>query len=196
VALITIKADASDKLGVNNVRFTVSNVNGFVELVSTVSSSPYRVDFSPAYGGCGDFTAVAVATNKCGNTAQDQINFNIACTYGLTSGAPAQLAWTSQLDVPGGRAQIVVGNRVLYPREGRALVVAQARRGENRVEAQIVEAKGPGTWRLEFGGQKTIEPDSLKVTTGEVISAGPDAIVFRISGQPGERIVFTFRARE
>jgi len=193
---VVIEADATDGFGIRDVQFTVIDAQGGVDLVATKSAAPYQVTFDPPSYLCGDFSVTALATNKCLNQAQFQKTFNIACGLAVSPGAATQLSWTSQLDVPGGRAQLVLGSRVLYPREGRALVVAQARRGENRVEAQIVEAKGPGPWRLEFGGQKTIEPDSLKVTTGEVISAGPDAIVFRISGQPGERIVFTFRARE
>ena len=67
--------------------------------------------------------------------------------------------------------------------------------GENRFEAQIVEAGRAGTWRLELSGVSGLERGSLRVTAGEPVAVGPDTIVFRLSGRAGERIGFAFTKR-
>jgi hypothetical protein len=63
------------------------------------------------------------------------------------------------------------------------------------VEATLVDAEGPGLWRfrLDLGGGAILEPGSLQVTAGTVELQGPDDLVFRMEGFPGERVVFTFR---
>jgi hypothetical protein len=111
------------------------------------------------------------------------------------SGRP--LTVSSDLDVPGGSGQIVVnGRNAAYARRGRSASVAVTRRGENRVEAQLVEGSGAGSWRFELGGASGREPGSLRVVAGDVALITGDAVVFRLSGRSGERVVFTFRARE
>ncbi len=66
------------------------------------------------------------------------------------------------------------------------------RSGENRVEATLVQATGqPGLWRFELGAGAS---GSLRVIAGEVTLVTPEAVVFRMKGRPGERVVFTFRA--
>jgi hypothetical protein len=72
-------------------------------------------------------------------------------------------------------------------------VQAGGRRGENRVEAQLVQAAGAGQWRFELRGD-ALQAGSLRVVAGEVLQVSSDAIVFRMSGKPGERIVFTFKS--
>jgi hypothetical protein len=100
----------------------------------------------------------------------------------------------SQLDVSGGSGQIMVnGSSVAFARPGRHGAVATGRRGENRVEALLVEGKGAGTWRFELGGTAGLEAGSLRVIAGDVAAVTGDAIVFRLAGRPGERVVFTFR---
>lgn len=110
--------------------------------------------------------------------------------------APARrLGWVSQLDVAGGAGQVIVnGQAVSYAGRGRSAAVALGRRGENRVEATVVQAAGqPGTWRFELGATPSLEPGSLRIVAGEVELVTADALVFRLSGKPGERVVFTFR---
>ena len=63
-----------------------------------------------------------------------------------------------------------------------------------RVEAQLVQASGGGQWRFEIRSD-TLEAGSLRVLAGEVALVSSDAVVFRMSGKPGERVVFTFRSR-
>jgi hypothetical protein len=97
--------------------------------------------------------------------------------------------------VPGGSGQIVVnGRNAAFARRGRSSAMAAARRGENRVEAQLIEASGPGSWRFELAGAPGLRSGSLRVVAGDVALVTGDAIVFRMTGRPGERVVFTFRS--
>jgi hypothetical protein len=107
------------------------------------------------------------------------------------------LTVASDLDLPGGSGQIVVnGRNAAFARRGRSSSVAVTRRGENRVEAQLVAGTGAGTWRFELGGANGIEAGSLRVVAGDVTLVTGEAVVFRLNGRAGERVVFTFRARE
>ena len=106
-----------------------------------------------------------------------------------------RVGFSSQLDVPGGSGQVVVnGSSATFAGAGRSTATAVGRRGENRIEAQLVQGAGAGLWRFELGSTASLEPGSLRVVAGNVALITGDAVVFRLSGRPGERIVFTFRA--
>jgi hypothetical protein len=116
------------------------------------------------------------------------------------SGGPApivvrRLAWASQLDVAGATGQVVVNSATaVFAAGGRSTAMALGLRGENRIEAQLVQGSGQsGTWRFELGSTASLEPGSLRVVAGNVALVSGDAVVFRLSGRPGERVVFTFR---
>jgi hypothetical protein len=61
------------------------------------------------------------------------------------------------------------------------------------VEATVVEARTGGTWRFELGSLPGFRPETLRVVAGEVVQLAGDAVVFRVQGRPGERVVFSFR---
>jgi hypothetical protein len=106
-----------------------------------------------------------------------------------------RVALASQLEVPGGSGQVVVnGASLAFAGRGRSSALATGRRGENRVEAQLVQGGGPGQWRFELRGSEGFEAGSLRVVAGQVALVANDAIVFSLRGRPGERVVFTFRA--
>jgi hypothetical protein len=78
-------------------------------------------------------------------------------------------------------------------RSGLAAMTTEAQKGANRVEAVLVRGGGrPGTWRFDFSGQSAFKPGSLRVIAGTVVLVTGDAVVFRLNGRPGERMVFTF----
>jgi hypothetical protein len=109
--------------------------------------------------------------------------------------AARRLAWASELDLDAGSGQVVVnGEAVAFAARGRSAGAALGRRGVNRIEAQVVEAAGkPGTWRFELGTTGSLETGSLRAIAGEVALVTENAIVFRLKGRPGERVVFSFR---
>jgi hypothetical protein len=111
-----------------------------------------------------------------------------------TKAAASPVAWSTQLEVPDGEGQVVVNGRVASAvRPGLATMAIQGRTGTNRVEAVLVRGDGrPGTWRFDFSGQSVVKPGSLRVVAGAVALVTGDAVVFRLQGRPGERVVFTF----
>jgi hypothetical protein len=102
---------------------------------------------------------------------------------------------SSQLEVPAGSGQVVInGQAVSYQRPGRSQSLAAARPGPGRLEATLVTASGhPGTWRFEMAG--AFESGSLRAIAGDVAMVTADAIVFRISGRVGERVVLGFQMK-
>ena len=90
---------------------------------------------------------------------------------------------------------MVDGTDSFFPSTGRASGRLSAQRAQRRVEAVLVNATGPGTWRFELGTTASLEPGSLRVIAGEIALETEDALVFRLSGKPGERVVFSFRTR-
>jgi hypothetical protein len=106
-----------------------------------------------------------------------------------------RVAWTSELDLDGGSGQVVVnGEAAAFASRGRSAGAAVGRRGLNRIEAQVVEATGqPGMWRFELGTTGSLEAGSIRVIAGEVALVTENAVMFRLKGRPGERIVFSFR---
>lgn len=106
-----------------------------------------------------------------------------------------RLAWNSELSVEGATGQVVAnGSAAVFAGKGRSSAVATGRKGENRIEAQLVQAGGKaGTWRFELGPTASFEAGSLRVLAGQVAQVSGDSIVFSLKGTPGERVVFTFR---
>lgn len=125
------------------------------------------------------------------------VNENTSASVGRVEATSAsrRIAWASELDLDGGSGQVVVnGETAAFASRGRSAGAAVGRRGVNRIEAQVVEAAGrPGTWRFELGTTGSLEAGSVRVIAGEVALVTESAIVFRLKGRPGERVVFAFR---
>lgn len=148
------------------------------------------------YTGTGTFTAKACV--------QDELPANQrCCTVNVTTTVPTPVPYkafaermsvTSTLEVPGASAQVVMDDsQVAYPGEGTAYLVARARRGEIRFDAQLVAAKGqPGRWRFDFSQTEPMIPGTLRVVHGKVLQLKTDGVVFALQGKPGERVSFTF----
>jgi hypothetical protein len=104
---------------------------------------------------------------------------------------------SSELDVADGEGQVVTnGLAASAVRAGLAAMTTEARPGMNRVEAVLVRGAGrPGTWRFDFSGQNAFKAGSLRVIAGTVVLVTGDAVVFRLQGRPGERVVFTFEVQ-
>jgi len=123
------------------------------------------------------------------------VNENTGLSVAPVEAASRRIAWASELDLDGGSGQVVVnGEAAAFAARGRSAGAAVGRRGVNRIEAQVVEAAGrPGTWRFELGTTGSLEAGSVRVIAGDVALVTENAIVFRLKGRPGERVVFAFR---
>ncbi len=58
-----------------------------------------------------------------------------------------------------------------------------------------LESAVPGLWRFDLGLDGRVIPGSIEALEGQVLGREPLAILFRLTGQPGERIRFTYRHR-
>jgi len=98
----------------------------------------------------------------------------------------------SEFSVAGGRGQVVVdGTDAVFPAGGVETFTAAAGPGTHRFEATLVDGSGrPGAWRFDLSGLGAV-PGSLRVVAGEAAVAGSAAVVFRLRGKPGERVVFS-----
>jgi hypothetical protein len=115
----------------------------------------------------------------------------------LTIAPPSSsAAIVSRFDVAGVRAQALLNGTLLpEPRPGTTRMSVTARAGENRLEAQVLDAGRGGTWTFDLSAVPGLERGTLRVTSGEAVAVGPDSIVFRLTGRAGERIGFAFQQR-
>jgi len=208
---VNLTASASDDSGISKVTYRATSFDsGPAVVVGESSTAPYTVVIDPQKAfdlfGCDQFSYgdfVAVAEDKCGNTATSApVAYSIDGCGQFEFERPGQtaagrLSWTSELDAPGAQGQLVLnGAAAFFPRSGRSMGAGEARSGENRIEALLVATEGRGgTWRIQFA-PGAVAPGSLRVLAGEVALVTDDAVVFRLRGQAGERLVFTFRAPE
>jgi hypothetical protein len=118
---------------------------------------------------------------------------SVSATFSLLKTAPQQTTaaqWTSALDAPGATGNVTV-NGASTAGVGRALATLAVAEGagELRVQGVLATGSGPGTWRFErpAGVGPAVQ---LKVLEGQVSLVTSEAIVFRLRGQPGERVGF------
>ncbi len=149
----------------------------------------------PSTNTCGSATA-KVTEAGCGDSAA-VATVRIKPMRPSPTGAARRLAWASELDVEGGAGQIIAnGQSAVFAGRGRSTAVATGRRGDNRVEAQLVQGSGrPGTWKFELSGTSSFQQGSLRVIAGDVALITSDSITFRLKGTPGERVLFTFKTQ-
>jgi hypothetical protein len=203
---VTVNANASDPApspGVKEVRFywqyCPAGVCGTQNVIDTDTTSPYgAVWVFPTCGSAPEdrFRILARAEDNCGNVSTDaNVDVRLTgrpCFRGDAQSRPAG-AWVSELSVPGGRGQVVVdGAEAVFPAGGMETFSTSTGPGSHRFEATLVDGAGrPGTWRFDLSALSPV-PGSLRVVAGEAAVTGPAAVVFRLRGKPGERVVFSF----
>ena len=165
---------------------------------TTLTLRPVSVSsFSGWSGDCaGAGAAPPGGTNDCVLVMNQ--NHGATASFGtltlVDSGTGATLV--SRFELSGARAQVTLNGTLLAaPRPGVSTLSLRAADGENRLEAQLVEAGRAGTWTLELAGVPGFERGTLRVTAGEAVAVGPDSVVFRLSGRAGERVGFAFQKR-
>jgi hypothetical protein len=199
---VTVSATASDADGIARVDFYIQESGHSAVFIGRSTSPPYRATlFSLCQAALLDtFAITAVATDNCGLVATSSPVTVILLGLPLCFSSalpPVGAGWISDLAVPGGQGQVVLnGADAFFPSAGPSRITAAVRPGSNRVEAVLVNAPGRGgTWRFDLGGQG-LKAGSLRVVAGEAVLATPDTVVFRLSGRPGERVVFSFRTED
>jgi hypothetical protein len=120
-------------------------------------------------------------------------------TFRSNSTRVRSVAWQSDLQLDGGRGQVVVdGAEAVFPSAGPASFFSASGPGAHRFEATVVDARsgrrdggGAGTWRFDLSALRP-RAGSLRVVAGDVAELAADAVAFRLRGRSGERVVFVF----
>ena len=212
---VHLEAFADDSAtGNNGIAFVEYKVNypgpDQAVLGPVTSGSPWPYDWTEsavnAYLGtaCAKFLEVkAYAEDGCGNGTDSSevlvtVNNTGTCVLPESEAAPEASASSatlvSDLGVVEGAGQVVANGEAAFPRAGRSPFAVRLKKGENRIEATLVEARSGGTWRFELGALPGLRPDTLRVVAGDVVHLAADSVTFRLQGRPGERVVFAFRA--
>jgi len=206
-----IRASASDAdSGVKEVRFyyqycpvSMGGLCGPNTLIGVDSGAGPTYETTWSFPNCSfendKWTVVARAEDNCGNTAESFVDDLILGGRGcFRSGDRAAdgsgATWVSELGVAGGRGQVVVdGAQASFPGPGTVAQALTLAPGPHRFEAVLVDGQGePGVWRFDLS-MLGADAGSLRVVAGEVSQLGPGLVAFQMSGQPGERVVFTLR---
>ena len=114
---------------------------------------------------------------------------------------PLKMAATLELSSSGerGKARIALDGLAVQPvvSSGQPVELrVDAAAGKREVAAVIVGGRGePGLLRLDLSATLEVVSGSLRATEGNVLTQGPRAVTFRLAGQPGETVRFTFELR-
>lgn len=143
------------------------------------------------------FVGWSGACSGAGRTCTVVMNADrsVTATFSLLLSEPSVVAlrsaqWTSQLDAPGATGNVTVDGAATAG-VGRAptTIAVTEGSGEVRVLGVLATGSGPGSWRFERHAGVG-PPVRLKVIEGQVSLVTPEAVVFRVRGQPGERVAF------
>jgi hypothetical protein len=197
----TVRVDTTD---VDTVRFCANPCSRFAADAAPLDCAPGRgpsgsgntftATFDLDVTGCIDVTADATG---CGGSPSAKQSFFIPCAFQATAAPRAEGRsgeWSSELELEDGRIQLAVnGGEPAFASRGRAGATARLVEGTNRIEAVVVESAGkPGLWRVTLAPPDAIVEGSLRVLSGEAVTVGATTATFRLTGNAGERIAFTF----
>lgn len=188
VTLVTpVVATATDNVGIVRVEFRVDG-NRF----ATVTNPPFSVLWNTTTVPNGSHVLTTRAFDACDNSAVSaSVTVNVLNLLG--DGRSDSGVLTSELRLPGGAAQLVVGHQAVhFMREGTAALSVPKVKGELWLELTVVDATGrPGEWRVGLTGAASA---SVRVLAGEILAQEPGAVTLRFEGAAGERAVVVFRA--
>jgi hypothetical protein len=209
VAVVAAASDPQPGSGVKEVRFTYQYCPGGacgaeVAIGTTTSGPPYTVTWAnqPSCGTAPEdrFRLLAVAVDNCGNISDvsfvDVRSVGRGCFRFAATPGPSG-SWQSDLQIDGARGQVVVdGADAVFPSAGTQSFTGSLGPGPHRFEATLVDGGGGGgrrggAWRFDLGTLR-VQAGSLRVVAGDVEQVAADAVVFRLRGRAGERVVFAF----
>ena len=193
----TVTATASSVVGIDRVEFMALNTDTGARANQTVTAPPWVWRWNAGATGPGKTTITGTVFDRCpSGPGSSSSSVSGAVFSSLASAPEAQSNGTfvvSDLAAPQASGRVVVnGGRVAPVRGGLSEWDETPAPGANRVEAQVVEGGGAGTWRFQFRG--SFRSGSLRVLAGEASLVTHDTVVFRLTGKPGERVAFSFDA--
>jgi hypothetical protein len=132
---------------------------------SIVKTGPFSGTLFVSHGD-GEYQIFATASNACGAPAVttpphhffDQDECGCPCAF-RERAEGRRAAWWSDLGLENARLQLVVnGEAPAFLSKGTASGTARLIGGENRVDAVLVDASRPGTWRFDLRATDSIQP--------------------------------------
>jgi hypothetical protein len=150
--------------------------------------------------GDGEPATTTTTTTNVGSPDSVQVRSVGRGCFRAPSPQARSVAWRSDLQLDGGRGQVVVdGAEAVFPNAGPASFASALGPGAHRFEVTLVEAPsdgrrggaGPGTWRFDLSALG-LRAGSLRVVAGDATELAADAVAFRLRGRSGERVVFAF----
>ena len=165
----------------------------------TIKAFPTTCDGKVCWNGaCAGFGSALVCTLTMDTdkiAGARFISSSLACITAVEP--PVIFTWTVALDAPGAVGQVVMDGQLIVAETGQRIEHAsRSREGEVVVSANLVRAEGkPGTWRFEAQQGEAIEAGSLRVQQGDVQLLTATSVVFRLKGEAGERVAFSYRIR-
>ena len=158
---------------------------------TTLTLSPFAETGSFLFWG-GDCAASGACTLVMSSNRSATATFGVAT---VNDALAARSTVVSRLEAVGARlAASLNGVPLAPPAPGQSLWTIEPRAGDNRLEAQAADG-AVGTWRVDLAGVRGLTRGTLRVLAGEVVSVGPDAVVFRLKGRAGERFGLAFDVR-
>jgi hypothetical protein len=171
---------------------------------STVSgpseTASYDWSSDPACGGPFTRLVRLTVTSSDNKTSQTQVNINPNGPGLRIPTNELQSSFTSYLMFPPSQGRLesrvnindtqldVTDNSVPHTHRTNGV------RDRNTVEGHLISGcTQPVFWRFDFAASESFAPGSFRIETGVVASQGTHYLVFRLSGDPGEPIKFSFR---
>jgi len=188
-----------------------------LRLDASCSSGPivsYNWVFETSGGtGSGKVIALCYGASTCGTPQRFRLTVRTASgssdSQTGTCDAPAaavplssslQTSFTSSLEATDGEGvytgRVSVNGSRQFRVNSRAPVSHSftGLHGKNRVEAFSTSQRGGERfWRFDFSGSQHFAPGSLKIELGQVLASDAFSVVFRMSGEAGERVKFTYK---
>jgi hypothetical protein len=167
-------------------------------------TASYDWSSDPACGGPFTRLVRLTVTASDNRTAETQSNINPNnASFMAMAQAPAQSlqsSFTSFLMLPASQGRleshVSINGEQLEVTDNAAPYTHRmnGRRDWNIVEGYLTSQSAPPVlWRFDFAASAHFIPGSIRVQTGVVVSRDAQSIVFRLSGAPGERVVFQYR---
>lgn len=118
-------------------------------------------------------------------------NRSVSARFGGVIPVTAPAPWRTFLEAPGARGVVHSGGQSFEVGPGPRVLELPA--AEETLVTAAVTGGRAGTWRFEAVDAAAVEPGSLRVVSGEVVSVGPSGVTFRAG--PGARLSFAYRRR-
>jgi hypothetical protein len=173
----------------------------------TVSNGPAVFDHTWSGDDCGDGSTITFSLTVYRGGSSSSATKSIYVPGNDLKALPEErllplkMAAMLELSSSGerGKARIALDGLAVQPvvSSGQPVELrVDAAAGKREVAAVIVGGRGePGLLRLDLSATLEVVSGSLRATEGNVLTQGPRAVTFRLAGQPGETVRFTFELR-